>query len=115
MFTTGRWLLRPAAFLPVPPAHAPGEDHYRRAQGDHNSEARHNTENPRCPVLRRYPASWKMMPGAFLFSNAHAGRRSLSITCSTQSPLICLVVALTRFQALIVAIEITSAASWGSE
>src|SRR5215212_6325083 len=27
--------LSPAAFLLVPPAHAPGEDHYRRAQGNH--------------------------------------------------------------------------------
>jgi hypothetical protein len=39
---------------------------------------------------------------------------SLLIACSIHSPVICLVVALIRFQVLIVAIEITSAASWAS-
>jgi hypothetical protein len=39
---------------------------------------------------------------------------SLRIICSTHSPVICLVAALIRFQVLIVAIEMTSAASWVS-
>jgi hypothetical protein len=46
----------------------------------------------------------------------HAAWRagSLLMNCSTHSPVICLVAALIRFQVLIVAIEITSAASWAS-
>jgi hypothetical protein len=40
--------------------------------------------------------------------------RSLLMTCSTQSPVICVVAALIELKVLIVAIEITSAASWAS-
>lgn len=49
------------------------------------------------------------------YGDAQADARCfLWMTCSTYSPLSCLVAAMRRFQALIVAIETTSAASCGS-
>jgi Family of unknown function (DUF6262) len=79
--------------------------------GDHlPGRARSGVRSRRSPAIITR-ALWR---SCFRGSDAQAGWWAPWMTCSTHSPLSCLVAAMRRFHALIVAIETKSAASCGS-